>query len=382
MNTDTILQNDGVSIVIPTYNRCHHQEDGRNPLMWCISSIKQQDFEDIEIIIVDDASTDNTYRKMKALCREEKDDVSIKYVVNEERKGSSVSRNIGVELASKKLILFFDDDCVFMSTEALSSTVFAFNEKKREGKNIGAMHLPVYYRSNQSKDTRPVHEILGIDYDRARIHCNTSSFPVERNTLNEEHYFVDTDILRPLEVNNLRGVFLCSRQAYLEVGGFPDYFPTPSLGEEHKLAQRFTNGGYKLYFSPDPKSALLHFKYGREDKERVMPFVARCDNAVEFQLSLREMVDESRHVRSDTGNAVTTEESMYSYVFGRSMIFGSRDSSRRKFRERVRNEIIDDNRHSYANRKLYDRGLRERICLDALSAADVKSREMLNNYPN
>ena len=56
-----------MSIVIPTYNRCLYQNDAMNPLMWCISSIKQQTFEDIEIIIVDDASTDMTYNKMKKL---------------------------------------------------------------------------------------------------------------------------------------------------------------------------------------------------------------------------------------------------------------------------------------------------------------------------
>ena len=228
MNKDTSTHIDGVSIVIPTYNRCSHQEDERNPLMWCISSIKQQNYENIEIIIVDDASTDNTNKKMKTLCRENTGNISIRYIVNRERRGSSVSRNIGVGLANKELVLFFDDDCVFMSTEALSSAVYAFNEKKRQGNNIGAMHLPVYYRSNRSKDTRPVHEILGIDYREARINCNTSSFPVERNRHNMEHYFRDTDILKPLEVNNLRGVFLCSRQAYMDVGGFPDYFPTPS----------------------------------------------------------------------------------------------------------------------------------------------------------
>lgn len=382
MNKDTNPHIDGVSIVIPTYNRCHHQDDARNPLMWCISSIKQQNYEDIEIIIVDDASTDNTNKKMKHLCRENTGNVNIRYMVNKERKGSSVSRNIGVGLASKELVLFFDDDCIFMNTEALTSAVYAFNEKKREGNNIGAMHLPVYYRSNRSKDTRPIHEILGIDYDEARINCNTSSFPVERNKQNDEHYFMDTDILKPLEVNNLRGVFLCSRQAYLNVGGFPDYFPTPSLGEEHKLAQRFTNGGYKMYFSPVPKSALLHFKYGREDKEPVMPLVPRRDNAVEFPLSLMEMVNESRYIRGDTGNAVTTEESMYSYVFGRSMIFSCRASSRRKFKERVKDEIIQNNIHSYANRKLNNRTLRKKICLDAISAAEIKSREMPNIYPN
>ena len=366
----------GVSIVIPTYNRCLYHDNERNPLMWCISSIIQQNFAGVEIVIVDDASTDETSKKMKTLCSEDVNGVDIKYVVNEDRMGSSVSRNIGVGLSRKELVLFFDDDCIFMSKEALSSMVYSFNEKQRQGNPMGAMHLPVYYRSNQSKDVLPVNEILGIDYEKARINCNTSSFPEELNELTEDSYFEGTNILRPFEVNNLRGVFLCNRQAYIDVGGFPNYFPTPSLGEEHKLAQRLTNGGYKLFFSPDQKSALLHFKYGREDKEPIMPLVPLYDNAVEFPLSLMEMVDESRYVRDDTGNAVTTEESMYSYVFGRAMIFSCTDSSKLKFRERVWDEIIVNNMHTYANQKLDDRDLRERICLKAFSAAETKTREM------
>ena len=80
--------------------------------------------------------------------------------------GSSVSRNIGVGLSSKELVLFFDDDCIFMSKEALSSMVYSFNEKQRQGNHMGAIHLPVYYRSNQSKDVLPINEILGIDYQK------------------------------------------------------------------------------------------------------------------------------------------------------------------------------------------------------------------------
>ena len=134
---------DGVSIVIPTYNRCPYQNNERNPLMWCISSIKQQNFENIEIIIVDDASTDKTNKKMKKLCTEDLKGIKIKYVINEERKGSSVSRNIGVNLASNELVLFFDDDCIFMSKEALTSAVYSFKEKEKEGTTMGTMHLSV-----------------------------------------------------------------------------------------------------------------------------------------------------------------------------------------------------------------------------------------------
>ena len=366
---------DNVSIVIPTYNRCPNSDISRNPLMWCISSIKQQNFEGIEIVIVDDSSTDMTNKFMEKLCSEDLPGINIKYVINEERKGSSISRNIGVDLASNELVLFFDDDCIFMSKEALASAVYSFKEMEREGNNMGAMHLPVYYRSNTSKNILPVDEILGIDYEKARINCRTSSFPMERDVLNLDYHFEGTNIIRPLEVNNLRGVFMCSKQAYLDVGGFPDYFPTPSLGEEHKLAQRFTRSGFKIFFSPDPKSALLHFKFGRVDKEPLMPLVPLFDNAVEFPLSLMEMVDESRHVRDDTGNAVPIEESMYSYVFGRAMIFGRNESSKRKFRARINDEIIVNNTHTFANLTLDDRDTRERICLDAFRAAETKSQE-------
>jgi glycosyltransferase involved in cell wall biosynthesis len=363
---------DGVSIVIPTFNRCPHPNDERNPPMWCISSLKQQTYESIEIIVVDDASTDRTHTNMTQKYGEDLNGLDLKYLRNEERKGSSISRNIGASMASNELVLFLDDDCIFMSKDAVATAVYSFKETEREGNDIGAMHLPVYYRSNRFKDVLPVKEILGIDYENARIRCSSSSFPKERTELKEDDYFKGTHILKPLEVNNLAGVFLCNKKVYIDVGGFSDHFHTPALGEEHELAQRMTKSGYKLFFAPDPKSALLHFKYGREDKEPVVPFGPLHHNAVEFPLSLKEMVDESRIVRDYTGNAVTVEEGMYSYVFGRLMIFNGNDSSKRRFVDRVKDEIIENNRYVYFNRKVNDRDLRERICLDAISAAEMK----------
>jgi hypothetical protein len=261
-----------------------------------------------------------------------------------------------------------------MIKDALASAIYSFKETEREGNNMGAMHLSVYYRSNRFKDVLPVKEILGIDYENARIHCSTSSFPKERIELKEDDYFKGTNILKPLEINNLAGVFLCKKEAYLDVGGFPDYFPTPALGEEHVLAQRFTNSGYNLFLAPDPKLALIHFKYGREDKEPVVPLEPLHDNAVEFPLSLKEMIDDSRNVMDDTGNNGTDKEGMYSYVFGRLIIFSCNDSCKRKFIERIKDEIIENNRYVYFNRKINDRDLRERICLAAISAAETKSR--------
>ena len=104
-----------------------------------------------------------------------------------------------------------------------------------------------------------------------------------------------------------------------------------------------------------------------------MPFGPLHSKAVEFPLSLKEMLDESRIMREYTGNAVTVEEGMYSYVFGRSMIFNGYDSCKRRFEERVNDEIIEKNEFVFFNQKVDDRDLRERICLDALSASEMKS---------
>ena len=113
-----------------------------------------------------------------------------------------------------------------------------------------------------------------------------------------------------------------------------------------------------------------------------MPFVPLHDNAVEFPLSLKEMVEDSRIVRGDTGNAASVEEGMYSHVFGRLIIFSDNDSSKRRFKERVKDEIIENNRYLYFNQKVNDRDLRERICLDAISAAEIKYNALWTTMRN
>lgn len=361
-----------VSVVIPTYNRCLFQEDERNPLFWCISSIRQQSMDDLEVIVVDDASTDFTHIKMEQLS-ELNSNLKLRYVHNEGRMGSSKSRNIGARLTGNELILFLDDDCVFLCKDALVAAAYSFREMERLEHDVGAMHLSVYYRSNRFKDILPVKEILGIDYENARIHCSTNSFPRERSRLGEDDYFEGTGLLRPLEVDNLAGVFLSKRRAFLDVGGFTESFPTPALGEEHELAQRFTKNSYDLFYSPEPTSAVLHFKYGRVDKEPIMQLVPVINNAVEQPLSLEEMIDESRILREDTGNVVTVMEALYSYVYGRLAIFKDNDLSKQKFVERVKDQIIEKNQYRYFNQKLDDRDQREKICMDAIGSAEKRS---------
>lgn len=86
-----------ISIVIPAYNVEKY-------IAQCINSINKQTFNDYEVIIVDDGSTDNTLNVVK-------DNITDKYkVISQKNKGAGMARNAGIEIARGKYITFMDSD--------------------------------------------------------------------------------------------------------------------------------------------------------------------------------------------------------------------------------------------------------------------------------
>ena len=94
-----ILDNDLISIVVPLYNV-------ENYLKECIDSILTQSYHNLEIILVDDGSTDNSGK----ICDNyAKKDSRIK-VIHKENGGASDARNYGIKEAKGKYIQFTDSD--------------------------------------------------------------------------------------------------------------------------------------------------------------------------------------------------------------------------------------------------------------------------------
>jgi glycosyltransferase involved in cell wall biosynthesis len=87
-----------VSIIIPTHNRCGFVGNA-------IASALNQTFEDFELIIVDDASTDKTAETVAFF-----NDERIKFIRHEKNKGGSAARNTGITNSSGNCIAFLDDD--------------------------------------------------------------------------------------------------------------------------------------------------------------------------------------------------------------------------------------------------------------------------------
>ncbi|XVH33851.1 glycosyltransferase family 2 protein (plasmid) [Haloferacaceae archaeon DSL9] len=86
------------SVIVPTYNRA-------DALPRTIDSVLAQTFEDLELIVVDDASSDNTKNVVESY-----DDPRITFLSHETNQGGSAARNTGIEHATGEYIAFLDSD--------------------------------------------------------------------------------------------------------------------------------------------------------------------------------------------------------------------------------------------------------------------------------
>ncbi len=86
-----------VSVIIPTYNRLPMLKEA-------VQSVLAQDYEDFELMVVDDGSTDGTSEVMKQYGGR------VKVIQHQENRGVSAARNRGILQAKGKYIAFLDSD--------------------------------------------------------------------------------------------------------------------------------------------------------------------------------------------------------------------------------------------------------------------------------
>lgn len=96
-----------VSVIIPVYNTEEYVEEA-------VRSIMNQTLKEIEIIIIDDGSTDHSLSVIKKLATE---DNRIRYLT-QTNQGQSIARNLGIEIAKGEFIYFMDSDDL-LEVEAL-----------------------------------------------------------------------------------------------------------------------------------------------------------------------------------------------------------------------------------------------------------------------
>jgi len=174
-----------ISVIMPTFNRAFCIEKA-------IDSVLQQDYleGDIELIIVDDCSNDNTCEIVNRYLGEK-----VKYIKNNTNLGGAESRNIGVNLSSFDYVSFIDSDVVWYPNK-LSQQVNVMHESQRKDAVIYCG-----YRKEKAIAT-DVWECLPDGYHKGNV----------KNAI-IYHNFIDTPSL------------LLKKDHFCEVGGFDKELP-------------------------------------------------------------------------------------------------------------------------------------------------------------
>lgn len=139
-----------ISVIIPMYNR-------ETTIKEAAMSVLNQTYKDLELIIVDDCSTDNSIVVVEEL---EKEDSRVRLIKCDKNGGACVARNLGIDNAKGEIIAFQDSDDIWhkdkleKSLKAMeeSKTDFVFSALRRIG-DIGRENnwgtLPKYNMNNE-----------------------------------------------------------------------------------------------------------------------------------------------------------------------------------------------------------------------------------------
>ncbi len=150
-----------ISVIIPTYNRAHLIERS-------VTSVLRSSYTNIEVIVVDDASTDNTESVLSAI-----EDPRLKYIRLPENHGANHARNVGLDNAKGNYISFNDSD-----DEWCEDKLFRLLEYfDTLDDSYGMVYCDIEISSRDSTST--VHLPAGLGHDIKDISGNIFEYMLE-----------------------------------------------------------------------------------------------------------------------------------------------------------------------------------------------------------
>ncbi|TAJ43693.1 glycosyltransferase family 2 protein [Methanofollis fontis] len=185
----SLAMNSCVSVIIPTYNR-------GNRITNAIDSVLNQTYRNIELIIVDDGSTDNTEDIVSMYINK---DERVKYIKHEYNKGGSSARNTGIKHSYGQYVCFLDSDDKWLPSK-LECQLIHLGRK-------GSDYAAIYCEAVNNK--KALTSVL---------------FEFSRRKLPREGGF---ELIKSVFLNNVRhtgSTLLIHRDAILAMGGFDETF--------------------------------------------------------------------------------------------------------------------------------------------------------------
>lgn len=153
------------SVIIPIYNVESYIEK-------CVNSVIDQDYKNIEILLINDGSKDNS----KLICeKKDKEDSRIRFI-NKQNGGLSSARNVGLDNATGDYILFLDGDDYWDDKQALSKINRNLQNSKADIMTFGLKKM--FEDTGEIEETKYVFNRENVDFDSKK---NTLSYLVKNN---------------------------------------------------------------------------------------------------------------------------------------------------------------------------------------------------------
>jgi len=128
------MSNKLISVVIPVYNR-------KLLITHAMDSVVAQSYRPLELLIVDDGSTDRTVEAVQSWVDvHPNSDLFITKLICQERLGGNAARNRGIEASSGDFIAFLDSDDLWL-TNKLKKQVVLFDDPQVGGVYCGVQHM-------------------------------------------------------------------------------------------------------------------------------------------------------------------------------------------------------------------------------------------------
>ena len=210
-----------VSVVIPTYNR-------KDKLIRLIKSILQSNYprEKLEIIVVDDASTDGTYKEVRKKFSE------VNIIRNEKELFPAGSRNVGIRNAKGEFIFLIDDDNI-IDKNCILKLVRTFKSNQK----IGIAAPIMYYLKAPNR-------IWCSGIERCMITSLTKIMGKDKIDNGQYRSLVDS--------KDFPNAFMVKREVIKKVGLFDERTFTIHY-EEADFGERVRRAGYKIVCNPKAK---------------------------------------------------------------------------------------------------------------------------------
>lgn len=204
------------SVIIPVYN-------AESTLKHCISSVLEQEFQDYEILLIDDGSNDDS----GVICDEFSNlDKRIR-VFHKQNGGVSSARNLGLKYAKGRWITFIDaDDYVeqdfFPSDISRDNSLVIMNFKTTESEDYTE-----YLKPGEIVGKRQVKQFINDNLHFDLLRCPWAKF-FKRTIIEDKHILFDERFAIGEDTLFVMSYLLYCRNIQIESGGLYRYYQRPS----------------------------------------------------------------------------------------------------------------------------------------------------------